>query len=117
MEKAKNVETYILEAPKEAQDKLQIIRAAIKEAAPLAVESMSYGMPFYDYKGRLAWFGLSKTHIGLYIRPPVIEEHKNELVDYVTSESTVRFPLDKEIPTSLIKKLVKARMKKNEVSK
>jgi len=117
MKKApKNVDAYISEAPKEAQDKLQKIRAAIREAAPTSVESISYGMPFYDYKGRLAWFGLAKAHIGLYIRPPVIEEHKNELAGYETTKSAVRFPLDKKIPALLIKKLVKARMKKNEAT-
>jgi uncharacterized protein YdhG (YjbR/CyaY superfamily) len=110
----KDVDEYIARAPKEAQDKLQEIRVAIREAAPTAVESISYGIPYYDYKGRLAWFGLAKAHIGLYVRPPVVEAHKNELADYETTKSTVRFPLDKKIPVPLIKKLVKARMKKNE---
>jgi uncharacterized protein YdhG (YjbR/CyaY superfamily) len=117
MKKAsKDVDEYIARAPKEVQDKLQEIRVAIREAAPAAVESISYGMPYYDYKGRLAWFGLAKAHIGLYVRPPVVEEHKDELADYETTKSTVRFPLDKRIPVPLIKKLVKARMKKNEAN-
>jgi uncharacterized protein YdhG (YjbR/CyaY superfamily) len=110
----KDVDEYIARAPKGAQSKLTEIRVAIREAAPTAVESISYGMPYYDYKGRLAWFGLAKAHIGLYLRPPVIEEHKNELADYETTKSTVRFPLNKNISVPLIKKLVKARMKKNE---
>ncbi len=111
----KSVDAYISAAPRGVQDKLRELRVAIREVAPTAVESISYGMPYYSYKGQLAWFGLAKAHIGLYIRPPVIEEHKNELVDYETSKSTVRFPLDKKLPVPLIKKLVKARMKKDEV--
>lgn len=110
----KDVDEYIARAPKEVQEKLREIRVAIREAVPTAVESISYGMPFYDYKGRLAWFGLAKAHIGLYLRPPVVDEHKNELANYETTKSTVRFPLDKKIPVPLIKKLVEARMKKNE---
>ena len=110
----KNVDEYIARAPKEVRGKLVELRAAIREAAPTAVESISYGIPYYDYKGRLAWFGLAKTHIGLYIRPPIVEEHKSELEGYETTKSTVRFPLDKRLPIALIKKLVKARMKKNE---
>ena len=113
----KDVDEYIARTPKEVQDKLKEIRAAIREAAPTAVESISYGMPYYDYRGRLAWFGLAKSHIGFYIRPPIVEEHKNELAAYETTKSTVRFPLDKKIPVSLIKKLVKARMKKNDAEK
>jgi len=71
-------------------------------------------MPYYDYKGRLAWFGLHSLHIGLYLRPPLIEEHKKELTGYVTTKSAVHLPLDKKIPVSLVKKLVKARMKMND---
>ncbi len=112
-----DVGEYIARTPKEIQERLQKIRAAIREAAPSAVESISYGMPYYEYNGRLAWFGLAKAHIGLYLRPPVVEDHKDELTDYETTKSTVRFPLDKKIPVRLIKKLVKARMEKNAAEK
>jgi uncharacterized protein YdhG (YjbR/CyaY superfamily) len=71
-------------------------------------------MPYYSYKGRLAWFGLQRAHIGLYLRPPVIEEHKSELVGYQTTKSAVHLSLDKKVPAPLIKRLVRARMKKNE---
>jgi len=108
------VDAYILAAPKKAQPKLRQVRAAIREAAPGAAESISYRIPYYSYKGRLAWFGLQKAHIGLYLRPPVIEEHKKDLAGYKTTLSAVHLPLDRKVPVSLIKKLVKARMKKNE---
>jgi uncharacterized protein YdhG (YjbR/CyaY superfamily) len=44
----------------------------------------------------------------------VIEEHKSELKNYETATSTIRFPIDKPLPIALIKKLIKAKMKKNE---
>ena len=113
----KDVDEYIAKAPKEAQDKLRELRAAIRETAPTAVERISYGMPYYDYKGRLVYFRLARAHIGLYVPTPVIEEHKNELEDYESAKATVRFPLDRKLPIALIKKLVKARMKKNEANK
>jgi uncharacterized protein YdhG (YjbR/CyaY superfamily) len=112
--RAKDVDEYISSAPKEVQGKLREVRAAIREAAPTARESISYRMPYYDYKGRMAWFGLQKAHIGLYVRPPVIEEHKKELAGYVTTKSAVHLPLDRKLPTALIKKLVRARMKMND---
>ena len=114
MKKApKDVDSYIASAPKEMKDKLKEIRTAIKKTAPTAVERISYGIPYYDYNGRLAYFAFAKAHIGLYIPTPVVEEHKSELKDYQTSKATIRFPLDKKLPVALIKKLVKARMKKN----
>jgi uncharacterized protein YdhG (YjbR/CyaY superfamily) len=111
---SKEVDAYISAAPKEARRKLREVRAAIKAVAPTADESISYGIPYYNYKGRLAWFGLHKSHIGLYLRPPIIEEHKKELAGYQTTKSAIHLPLDRKIPVPLIKKLVKARMKKNE---
>ncbi len=71
-------------------------------------------MPYYSYKGRLAWFGLHTGHIGLYLRPPVIQEHSEELKGYDTTKSAVHLPLDGKTPVALIKRLVKARMRKNE---
>jgi uncharacterized protein YdhG (YjbR/CyaY superfamily) len=111
---AKDVDEYIAAAPRGMQGKLREVRAAIMEVAPMVRESISYRIPFYDYKGRLVWFGLQKAHIGLYVRPPVIAEHEKELAGYVTTKSAVHLQLDRKIPVRLIKQLVKARMKKNE---
>ncbi len=116
MKKPKDVDTYIASAPKELQGKLKELRALIKSAAPLAVEKISYGMPYYSYKGRLAYFQLHKAHIGLYITPPVIEELAKELEKYVTAKATVQFPLDKKLPAVLIKKLIKARVQRNDTA-
>ena len=93
---------------------LEELRETIKSAAPAAVERISYGMPYYDYKGRLAYFGLAKAHIGLYIPTPIVSEFKIELSAYKTTEATIRLPLDKKLPRALIKKMIKARMKMNE---
>lgn len=114
---SKDVDSYIQAAPREIQNKLKELRRAIRQVVPTAIERISYGMPFYDYKGRLAYFAFAKTHIGLYIPPPVIEEHKSELTTYKTATSTIRFPLDKPLPIALIKKLIKEKMKKNEMKR
>ena len=121
MSKSKDVDAYIAEAPKELQDRLKQIRKAIREAAPDAIESISYQMPYYTKKENLpwnkrsiVWFGLQRRHIGLYLPPPIIEKHKRELTSHKTTKSAIHFPLDKELPIVLIKKLVKARMKKND---
>lgn len=114
MKSASSVDEYIAGAPDEVQGKLKEIRKAIKELAPEAEEKLSYGMPYYGYKGRLAYFAYAKNHVGLYIPPPVIQEHAAELKNYVTAKATVQFRLDNKLPIVLIKKLVKARMKINE---
>ncbi len=89
------------------------MRGLIQGIAPNAAESISYGMPGYD-KGRIAWFALRRGYIGLYLRPPIIAEHEKELARYKTTKSAIHFPLGEKLPTALIKKLVRARINKNE---
>lgn len=117
MRRPKTVDAYIASAPKEVRGKLKELRAAIRRAAPAAEERISYGMPYYAYQGRLAYFAAFKKHIGLYLPTPVVAEHRRDLKGYETSGATVRLPLDKKLPVSLIKKLVRARLKKNEAKK
>jgi uncharacterized protein YdhG (YjbR/CyaY superfamily) len=74
-------------------------------------------MPYYEYQGRLAYFMLAKNHIGLYIPPPIIAKHKKELKGYGTSTGTVRFPLEEKLPAALIRKLIRARMRRNEAGR
>lgn len=114
MKDIKTVDEYIAAAPENVREKLNQLRKAIKETASEAEEKISYSMPYYGYKGRLAYFGFAKNHIGLYLIPPLVDNHKDELKKYVTSTSTIQFPLDEDLPISLIKKLVKAGIKQNE---
>jgi uncharacterized protein YdhG (YjbR/CyaY superfamily) len=110
----KTVDEYIAAAPKELQGKLKQLRSIIKEMAPEAEEKLSYSMPYYGYKGRLVYFAYATNHIGLYLIPPMVENHKEELKQYVTSKSTIQLPLDQELPVALIKKLIKESVKQNE---
>jgi uncharacterized protein YdhG (YjbR/CyaY superfamily) len=111
-----DVDAYIKGVPKEARAKLLQLRRLVKATAPGAKESISYRIPYYDYYGALVWFAAFKNHIGIFLRPPVIEEHKQELKGYVTTKSAVHFPMNKALPTMLIRQLIKARIAKNKAA-
>ena len=113
----KDVDEYIANAPSEVQGKLRQLRKIIKDTAPDAEEKLSYGMPYYGYKGRLAYFAYARNHVGLYVMPPIIEDYKDELKKYETATATIRFSLSEELPLALIKKLLKAGVKSNEEKK
>src|SRR5438309_8989620 len=113
--KPTNVDDYIALAPEELQGRLQRLRSTIVAAAPGAEERISYGMPYYYYKGRLVYFQLWPKHIGIYaLAKPVLEEYQSELDGYVMNKGSVRFPLDEELPVGLIEKLVKAQVKQKD---
>lgn len=109
-----SVDAYIQSAPPEIQERLIAIRNLILETVPHAIEKISYSMPYYGYKGRLAYFAYFKHHIGLYIPPPVIQTFADELREYETAMATVRFPHDKKLPLSRIKKMIKLRAQLND---
>ena len=110
----KTVGEYIKMAPKEHQKKLRELRSLIKSSAPKALEKLSYGMPYYGHKGRLAYFAMAKEHIGLYIMPATLKGYENEVAKYRTGKATLRFPFNRKLPSSLIKKLVRHGVKVNE---
>jgi uncharacterized protein YdhG (YjbR/CyaY superfamily) len=113
----KTIDEYIVTFPKEKQAILQQIRAAIKEAAPEAQETISYKMPAFKQNGILVWFAAFKEHIGFFPKVSAIEAFKTELSEYTLSKGTIRFPLDKPMPYDLIKRIVKFRIIENTKTK
>jgi uncharacterized protein YdhG (YjbR/CyaY superfamily) len=108
------VDEYLANSPIEAQPQLSGIRAAIQEVAPDSVETVSYfqipgySYPGYDYNGMFAWFSYQQPNIRLHVRPPVIQDHKDDLTGLKTTKSIVSFPLGSEIPVGLVQILVLA---------
>jgi len=115
----RTIDEYLFAVPEPARSTLQKIRAAIRAAAPAeATEGLYYHMPAFRYKGALVCFAAFSQHCSLYpLNAALIELHKDELKEYVASKGTLRFPLDKPMPAALVKKLVKARVKQNEMKK
>lgn len=109
-----SIDAYISSFPTEVQEKLNLIRLAIKEEAPQAEEKFSYQMPTFAYYGNLVHFAAYSKHIGFYPAPSGIEVFKEELKEYKGAKGSVQFPLSKPIPYELIRKIVRFRVEENE---
>jgi uncharacterized protein YdhG (YjbR/CyaY superfamily) len=110
-----DVEEYLARLPDPARDMLSKIRDAIRSAAPpQATETISYRMPAFKYKGVLVWYAAFANHCSLFPTAAVLEVFKNELKSFSTSKGTIQFPLDKPLPTALIKRIVKERVRQIE---
>jgi uncharacterized protein YdhG (YjbR/CyaY superfamily) len=109
----KTIDEYIAGFPHDVQQILGKIRKTIKTAAPEAEEAIKYQMPTFTLRGNLVHFAAFKKHIGLYPTPTATEKFRQELSVYEGGKGSVRFPLDKPIPYSLISRIVKFRVKKN----
>lgn len=108
------VEAYIKGFPPPIQAQLKQLRKAIRDVAPKAEEKISYHMPAYMWNGRLIYFAAWKHHIALYpMTTATIKAFKKEAGDRIVSKGTIQFPLDEKLPLTLIKKIVRFRMKEN----
>jgi uncharacterized protein YdhG (YjbR/CyaY superfamily) len=112
----KTIDEYLADVPEPARTTLNKLRAMIRSAAPPdATEAITYRMPTFKYKGSLVAFAAFKNHCSLFpMSLSVIEAFKKELKGFHTSKGTLQFPLDKPMPATLVKKIVKARIAQNE---
>ena len=99
--------------PKDIQRILVELRKVIKAAAPESVESISYRMPAFSFKGPLVYFAAYKNHIGFYPIPGGVKAFEKELAAYKKGKGSVQFPIDKPLPLKLISKIVKFRVAEN----
>ena len=115
MKKApKTVNAYLAALDPQKRAALQKLRRAIRAAAPKAEECISYQVPAVRFEGRvLVWFAAASKHCSFFPGAHPIAAHKDELKAYKTSRGTVRFAPYKPLPTTLVRKLVRARIVEN----
>jgi len=111
--KPDNIDEYIAAFPQNIQERLQAIRAIVREAAPDAEEIIKYQMPTFMLKGNLVHFAAFKNHIGFYPTPTGIEAFQKELSVYKGAKGSIQFPLDQPLPLELIGKIVHFRVAEN----
>lgn len=93
---ADSIDEYIARFPPVTKKLLEELRALIKASAPDATETTSYA-----------------NHIGFYPMPSAIEAFKEELEPYRSGKGSAQFPLDRPLPTDLIRRIVKVRVAEN----
>ncbi len=110
------VDAYMEALPEKERTILSNLRKTIKATAPKADEEISYGMPGYKYHGMLVYFAAFKNHCSFFPGTSILEQFGKEVKPFKTSKGTLQFTVDKPIPASLVKKIVKERMKQNEAN-
>jgi uncharacterized protein YdhG (YjbR/CyaY superfamily) len=112
---AKDIDSYLRTVPPDARAMLEKLRKTIKAAAPKAEEVISYRMPAFKYHGLLVFFAAFKNHCSFFVgSKSIAKTFSKELKPFDTDAGTIRFTVEKQLPATLVKKIVKARMKENE---
>jgi uncharacterized protein YdhG (YjbR/CyaY superfamily) len=111
--KIETIDQYIKSFSPDIRKILTKVRQTIRQIAPRAEESISYGIPTFKINGRpLVYFAGFKKHISIY----PIKQGKDvikQLAPYVKGKGTAQFQLSEPIPYNLIKKFVEYRMKES----
>jgi uncharacterized protein YdhG (YjbR/CyaY superfamily) len=105
----KTVEEYLAAVPEPQRGTLKKVRAVIQSVLPeSATEGISYRIPVVKYKGMLIGYAAFTDHCSLFgMSGTLLGPFKEELQKYSTSKGTIRFAVDRPLPATLIKKLVK----------
>jgi uncharacterized protein YdhG (YjbR/CyaY superfamily) len=110
----KTVDEYLESLPVDVRSVLTQLRKTIKSTAPKAEEAISYGMPAYKYHGALVYFAAFNNHCSFFPGSSQVVKVYEELKSFKTAKGTIQFTIDKPLPGTIVKKIVKARMKENE---
>ena len=111
----KNVDEYLKRLPSGQRKLLQDLRKVIRATAPEAEEVISYQMPGYRYKGQLVFFAAFANHCSFFgTSKQLLKTFQKELEPFHTSGTTIHFTPDNPLPASLVKKIVKLRLRQNE---
>ncbi len=111
---AKNVGQYIDSFTEPVKERLLTFRKLIRELAPEAEESISYGMPAYKLFGKpLVYFAGYTRHTGFYATPSGHEAFASELAAYQHGKGSVQFPNSLPLPLDLIRRIIEFRIEEN----
>ena len=106
----RTVDDYLSAVPETARTTLNKVRATIRAAlAAECTEVISYGIPAFKHEKVLVWYAAFADHCSLFPTASVIDKFEDRLKNYRISKGTIRFAIDKPLPASLLKKMVKAR--------
>jgi uncharacterized protein YdhG (YjbR/CyaY superfamily) len=109
------VNRYLASVPEPARSTLEALRRIIRQAAPEAVEAISYQVPTFKQHGNLVGFAAFKNHCSFFpMNSAVIAAFQDELQGFETSKGTIRFTPEKPLPDELVQKIVAARLAENE---
>ena len=109
------IDEYLKNIPEKFRKILEELLQTIRKAAPEAEEVISWQMPAFKQKGILVGFAAFKDHCSFFpYNSKTIELFKDDLKDFSTSKGTIRFTIEKPLPVSLVKKIVKYRIVENE---
>lgn len=108
--KAKDVTTYIEQAPADRQESLTKLRILCLRVLEGFVESMEYGAPCYSRRGTPeVGFASQKNYISLYIlRQDALDPYRPQLTGLSVGKGCIRYSRPDRIDYEVVEKMLAA---------
>lgn len=110
------IDEYHASQPADIRKTLEQLRQIIKQAAPIAKETISNGRPAFLQNKVLVSYALNKKYISFYPSSSPFLHFKKMLEKYTTTKDAIQFSIDKPLPLGLINKIVKFRLNEDKES-
>lgn len=108
------IDAYIKDVPQKHKGYIKECRELVKSCVSVYDEVIKYGMPTIQVQGKnCIHFAAMKGHLGFYPTPSGVMYAEKELIKHNLeySKGCIRFSYTKPLPVSLIKKIIKFRVK------
>jgi len=109
---AKDIDNVFAKLDPVQRQTLEIVRQRILEIIPDAQQCIKYGIPTFTINGKgVAGIAGNKNSCSFYPYSGSVINQFPELADWSQTKSALHFPNDKPLSKTLIRKLIKARLK------
>jgi uncharacterized protein YdhG (YjbR/CyaY superfamily) len=109
---AKDIDKFLASVEEPKKSTLEEVRRRILEIVPDAEQGITYGMPAFFLNGKcFACIAPFKNHLNYSpYSSNVFKALEADLTNYKYSKGSMQFPIDKPLPKTLLKKLIKVRL-------
>lgn len=109
---AKDIDNFLASVDEPKKSTLEEVRRRILEIVPDAEQTIKYNMPAFMLNGKcFACIAPFKNHLNYSpYSGNVLSQLGKELDGYVVSKGSMQFAIDKPLPKTLLKKLIKIRL-------
>ncbi len=110
------VDAYLATLPRAERESLEALRTLIKDALPDAEERVSYGTTVMFSLGRdLVGFVSQPQHLSFFMASPKLARALKDAITntHKVSGATIHFSPDHPLPTGLVKRILRARVREN----
>ncbi len=106
--KAKTIAEYLDELAPDERAQVKELDALVRRILPEATAGMKYGMPTYDYEGRMVALNAQKNYFSFYADPELVEKHRAELGKLSVGKSCIRFGGKTPAPLAVLEKILRS---------